>query len=110
MSTVEIIEQWADWVSPDWHAQFGGAGFSEAERQAIADYQAKLDEALRQCLPGPMPPCFEMHKGSAVGRVEKSSERSLLCFVRGQNVRKRRVPSTSSKQQMHANSVQQWVF
>lgn len=78
---VEIIEQWADWVSPEWHAQFVAPVFSEVERQAIADYQAKWD-ALRRCLPEPMPPLLEMHKDPLWEELRKAASAAYACFVR----------------------------
>lgn len=79
--TVEIIEQWADWVGPDWERQFVAPVFSDAERQAIADYQ-KSWEALRQCLPEPMPPLLEMHKDPVWEALRKAASAAYACFVR----------------------------
>lgn len=79
--SLEIIEQWADWVGPDWAQQFTSPVFSESERQAIAQYQLRWD-ALRKCLPEPMPPLSEIQKNPVWEELRYAASAAYACFVR----------------------------
>ncbi|WMW80594.1 VOC family protein [Undibacterium cyanobacteriorum] len=79
--SLEIVEQWADWVGPDWEQQFTAPVFSEAERQAIAQYQLRWD-ALRKCLPETMPPLSEIQKNPVWEELRFAASAAYACFVR----------------------------
>lgn len=55
----EMIEQWADWVSPDWQSELVAPVFSKQEIAAIAQFQSTWLQ-ISAALPQPLLPLAQM--------------------------------------------------
>ncbi|MBR7800695.1 hypothetical protein [Undibacterium fentianense] len=79
----EVLEQWADWVSPDWREELRTPTFSEQERTAIGQYQL-IWEQTHNNLVRPLPALVYIHLAPAWQELRVAAERCLAVFmVRG---------------------------
>lgn len=77
----EIIEQWADWVGPDWREGFKEPVFSRDELQAIEKFHM-IWSGLSQRLPQPMP-SLEVIQGEPMWEeLRRAAALTYACFLR----------------------------
>ncbi len=79
----EVLEQWADWVSPNWQEELKAPTFSEQERAAITQFQSIWQEAHTN-LVRPLPVLEYIQLAPAWQQLRISAEACLKVFmVRG---------------------------
>ncbi len=79
----EVLEQWADWVSPNWQEELKAPTFSEQERAAITQFQSIWLEAHTN-LVRPLPVLEYIQLAPAWQQLRIAAEACLQVFmVRG---------------------------
>lgn len=77
----EIIEQWADWVGPDWQEGFKAPVFSADELRVIGQFQT-IWTALKSRMPEPMPSLELMQTESMWEELRRAAALTYACFLR----------------------------
>ncbi len=78
--TTEVIEQWADWVSPNWQQELKAPTFSEFERDAITQFQAIWQET-HNTLVRPLPALEYIQLAPAWQQLRVAAETCLQVFM-----------------------------
>lgn len=78
---LEIIEQWADWVGPDWRESFTAPVFCADELQAIESFQS-IWSALRSRLPQPLPSLEQIQSEAMWDELRRAAAVTYACFLR----------------------------
>lgn len=78
---LEIIEQWADWVGPDWRDCLTEPVFCSDEIAAIERFQ-NLWSALRTRLPQPLPQLEEIQVDPLWDELRRAAASTYACFLR----------------------------
>ncbi|MFZ6799223.1 hypothetical protein [Undibacterium sp. Di24W] len=76
----EIIQQWSDWVSPDWRKELLTPVFSEDELLAISQFQT-IWQAISQDLVQPLPPLSILQHSPLWEKLRQSAHHTLLIFM-----------------------------
>jgi hypothetical protein len=76
----EIIQQWSDWVSPDWRKELLAPVFSEDELLAISQFQT-IWQAISQDLVQPLPPLAILQHSPLWEKLRQSAQHTLLIFM-----------------------------
>lgn len=77
----EIIEQWADWVGPDWRESFKAPVFSTDELQAIEKFQT-VWSGLHPRLPQPLPSLELIQAEALWEELRRAAALTYACFLR----------------------------
>ena len=77
----EIIEQWADWVGPDWQENFKAPVFSIDELQAIEKFQV-IWSGLHPRLPQPLPSLELVQEDPMWDELRRAAALTYACFLR----------------------------
>lgn len=76
----EVLEQWADWVSPNWQQELKAPTFSEPERSAIAQFQI-VWENTHNTLVRPLPALDYIQLAPAWQQLRVAAENCLRVFM-----------------------------
>lgn len=78
---LEIIEQWADWVGPNWRDHFKAPVFSAAELDAVERFQ-RMWSSLSKLLPQPLPTIELIQKDPIWEELRVAAATTYACFLR----------------------------
>lgn len=76
----EIIQQWSDWVSPDWRKELLAPVFSEDELLAISQFQTIL-QGISEDLVQPIPELSILQHSPLWEKLRQSAQHTLLIFM-----------------------------
>ena len=76
----EVLEQWADWVSPNWQQELKAPTFSESERDAITQFQAIWQDTHNN-LVRPLPVLEYIQIAPAWQQLRVAAETCLQVFM-----------------------------
>lgn len=76
----EVLEQWADWVSPNWQEELKAPTFSEAERNAITQFQLIWQDTDNK-LVRPLPALAYIQLAPAWQQLRAAAEECLCVFM-----------------------------
>ncbi|MFA9273840.1 MAG: hypothetical protein ACEQSE_03110 [Candidatus Aquirickettsiella gammari] len=76
----EVLEQWADWVSPNWQEELKAPTFSEQERSAITDFQLIWQDTHNK-LARPLPALEYIQLAPAWQQLRVAAEACLRVFM-----------------------------
>lgn len=76
----EVLEQWADWVSPNWQEELKAPTFSEQERNAITQFQI-IWENTHKTLVRPLPVLEYIQLAPAWQQLRVAAEECLWVFM-----------------------------
>ncbi|MBC3875968.1 hypothetical protein [Undibacterium flavidum] len=76
----EVLEQWADWVSPNWQEELKAPTFSEQERSAITEFQT-IWQGTHNTLVRPLPALEYIQLAPAWQQLRVAAEDCLLVFM-----------------------------
>jgi hypothetical protein len=76
----EVLEQWADWVSPNWQQELKAPTFSEPERDAITQFQAIWQDTHNN-LVRPLPVLEYIQLAPAWQQLRVAAEDCLRVFI-----------------------------
>jgi hypothetical protein len=76
----EVLEQWADWVSPNWQEELKTPTFSEQERNAITLFQSVWQDT-HNTLVRPLPALAYIQLAPAWQQLRVAAEDCLRVFM-----------------------------
>ena len=76
----EVLEQWADWVSPNWQQELKIPTFSESERDAITQFQA-IWQQTHNTLVRPLPALEYIQLAPAWQQLRVAADDCLRAFM-----------------------------
>jgi hypothetical protein len=76
----EIIQQWSDWISPDWEKELVTPVFSEHELIAIRQFQT-IWQAITQDLVQPLPTLLILQHSPLWEKLRTCAEQTLSIFM-----------------------------
>lgn len=76
----EVLEQWADWVSPNWREELKAPTFSDQERSAITQFQTIWQDTHHK-LVRPLPALEYIQLAPAWQQLRVAAEACLRVFM-----------------------------